>query len=290
MTTKNITLFALCCFSLFQVQAQDKFPLKFSEGGLIFIELQAQDSVKGTFILDTGAGIHVLSNGFFHKLQSKPAGFFAGFRHTGERVDFDLFEVPSLSIGKFRQQHPLVATWALLDSFHIDGIVSLKFFEKHPFTIDFKSKQLIFEGKNSLSALKRRGTIVPIRLHSDRGKSLDVFTNFMLNDSIKIECIVDTGSPTDVIDYRYLPFVGLDESSSNVQRKESKSVLGNVEYYYETKLSSIALFQGKGIRVGDHKVSFKKNLIYDGLIGTDFWRGRRVTFNIAEQYLIVNAN
>lgn len=299
MSTKNIILVALIflwivftssCFGFFQAQSQEKFPLKLSEGGLIFVEVQAQDSVKGTFILDTGAGIHVLSNRFFHKLQSKPAGFFTGFRHTGERIGFDLFEIPSFNIGPFRQQHPLVGTWALLDSFHIDGIVSLKFFENHPFTIDFKSKQLVFENQNSLGTLKSKGAIVPLRIHSDRGKSLDVFADFMLNDSIKIECIVDTGSPADAIDYRYMQFVGFHESSSGVQRKESKSILGNTEYRYETRLSSISLFQGNAIRVKDHKVSFKKNLIYDGLIGTDFWKGRRVTFNIAEKYLIVNSD
>ncbi|HEU4437125.1 MAG TPA: hypothetical protein VFR89_06640, partial [candidate division Zixibacteria bacterium] len=147
-------------------------PLKISEGGLILVNVLVADSVEGRFILDTGAGIHAISDALRRRLTAVPAGNFTGFRHTGERVDFELFQIPSLGIAGFQQENPLAASWSLLDSFKIDGILSLKFFEDRPFTLDFRDSVLIFETPQTLAGRLKTGQRIPIRLHDDRGKSL----------------------------------------------------------------------------------------------------------------------
>jgi len=127
---------------------QTRFPFRISEGGLILIQVTA-NGIKGEFILDTGAGIHVLSNVFLHKLSAQAAGHYTGFRNTGERIDFDLFQIRSLNIGKFRQENPVVAAWDVLDKFKIDGVLSAKFFEHHVVTLDFRRRELIFDNRQT---------------------------------------------------------------------------------------------------------------------------------------------
>ena len=265
-------------------------PLKISEGGLILVNVLVADSIEGRFILDTGAGIHAISDALRRRLTTVPAGNFTGFRHTGERVDFGLFQIPSLNIAGFRQEKPLAASWSLLDSFKIDGILSLKFFESHPFTLDFRDSVLIFETSQTLTDRAKKGQRTSIRLHDDRGKSLDLFVDVQAADSLKLECILDTGSPSSVLDARFMPTFGIDSTSKEVQKRTRKSLFGAVETEYIATVPSLSLWNAPSATTKDLRITFKPNLIYDGLLGTDFFMGRRVTFNIPERYILVETD
>jgi hypothetical protein len=157
-----------------------KFPFRLTEGNLILIKVTAGSDIEGIFILDTGAGLHLLSKRFLARLQSQRAGRFTGFRHTGERLDFDLFRIPGLRIGRFRQASPLVGVWAFLDTLNIDGILSAKFFEHFVVTLDYKEKQLIFENQGSLARILRGERQVPLEVARDRDVSLDLFVDVLM--------------------------------------------------------------------------------------------------------------
>ncbi len=282
-----LALFCISCGKGVQT-GKNTHPLKISEGGLILVDVFVADSVPARFILDTGAGIHVLSDGLRKRLRSVPAGRFTGFRHTGERVDFDLFQIPSLNIANFRQENPLAASWSLLDSFKIDGILSLKFFENHPFTLDLRDTVLIFETHRSLSDRLNRGRRAAIRVADDRGKSLDAFVDIQAADSLRLECILDTGSPATVLDARFMRAFAIDTTSKNVQKKTRQSLFGALETEYIATVSAISLWDVPSASAKNLQVTFKPQMIYDGLLGTDFLIGRRITFNIPEKYLIIN--
>jgi len=289
VVTSFFTLFFAGCNKRVQSKS-NTHPLKISEGGLILVNVLVADSIEGRFILDTGAGIHAISDALRRRLTTVPAGNFTGFRHTGERVDFGLFQIPSLNIAGFRQEKPLAASWSLLDSFKIDGILSLKFFEDRPFTLDFRDSVLIFETPQTLADRLKTGQRTPIRLHDDRGKSLDLFVDVQAADSQKLECILDTGSPSSVFDARFIPAFGIDTTSKEVQKRTRKSLFGAVETEYIATVPSISLWNVPSTTEKDFRVTFKPHLIYDGLLGTDLLMGRRVTFNIPERYILVGAD
>lgn len=289
VVTSFLSLFLAGCNKRVQSKSSTH-PLKISEGGLILVKVLVSDSIEGRFILDTGAGIHAISDGLRRRLSSLPAGNFTGFRHTGERVDFGLFQIPSLSIAGFRQEKPLAASWSLLDSFKIDGILSLKFFESCPFTLDFRDTILVFETRQTLADRIKKSQRVPIRLHDDRAKSLDLFVDVQAADSQKLECILDTGSPSSVLDARFMPTFDIDSTSKEVQKRTRKSLFGAVETEYIATVPSISLWNVPSATAKNFRVTFKPHLIYDGLLGTDFLLGRRLTFNIPEKYILVGTD
>ncbi len=270
--------------------AADRAPLKISEGGLVLVNVFVSDSIKARFILDTGAGINAVSDGLRRRLHSEPAGNFTGFRHNGERVDFELFQIPSLSLAGVRQENPLAASWPVLDSFGIDGILSLKFFENRSFTLDLGDSLLIFETRQTLADRLKTGQRAPIRLHDDRGKSLDLFVDVCAADSLRLECILDTGSPRSILDARFMRAFGIDTTSKNVQKRARQSLFGAVETEYIATVPSLSLWNVPSAAAKDLRVTFKPGLIYDGLLGTDFLIGRKVTFNIPERYLLVGTD
>lgn len=254
--------------------------LKITRDGLLLVTATAADTIGGNFIFDTGAGVHVLSNRLFKKLRSTPAGHFTGFRHTGERVDFELFQIEAFSMAGLREKHPLVAVWSALDSFQIDGILSMKFFEHQPVTIDLRDSVLVVETARSLERRMSVGTPLPLRVDDDRGIALDIFGNAQVGDSLKLECIIDTGSPSTILDARYMQALGIDSASEKVTRRVRKSNFGASETEYVAPIPFIALWGDPASAITNRRVVFKRNLIYDGLLGTSFLLGRSLTIDI----------
>jgi hypothetical protein len=280
-------LFASVCFGSTDNPSQTRFPFRVSEGGLILIQVTA-NGVKGEFILDTGAGIHVLSNGFLHKLSPQAAGRYTGFRNTGERIDFDVFQIASLSIGRFQQERPVVAAWEVLDKFKIDGVLSAKFFEHHVVSLDFKKHELVFENRQTLNRRLRQGRIIPLKVVEDRDKTLGLFVDLTVGDSVRCECELDTGfDGLLILDARFMKPLNLDENSASVKRMESKGITGLTEIRYQATVSDVSLLGAPEVKTEKPEVTFKGGLIYDGVVGTGFWLNREVTLDIPGRRLIV---
>lgn len=280
-------LFASVCFGSTDNRRQTRFPFRISEGGLILIQVTA-NGIKGEFILDTGAGIHVLSNGFLNKLSPQAAGHYTGFRNTGERIDFDLFQIASLSIGQFRQENPVVAAWDVLDKFKIDGVLSAKFFEHHVVTLDFKRRELIFEDRASLRQRVQQGRVVSLKLSQDRDKVLGLFVALSVGNALACECELDTGfDGLLILDARFMKPLNLDENSASVKRMESKGLTGLTEIRYRATVSNISLLGAPEVKMEKPEVTFKVGLIYDGVVGTGFWLNREVTLDLPSRRLIV---
>jgi hypothetical protein len=223
------------------------------------------------------------------KLSPKPAGHYTGFRNSGERIDFDLFQISSLNIGRFRQENPVVAVWEVLDKFKIDGVLSAKFFESHVFTLDFKRRELIFEDRTSLRQRLKEGRVTPVKISQDRDKVLGLFVDLSVGNGLRCECELDTGfDGLLILDSKFMNTLGLDESSPNVKRIESKSITGLTEIRYQSSVPNMMLLDAPEVKVEKAEVTFKERLIYDGVVGTKFWMNRQLTFDIPNRKLIVS--
>jgi hypothetical protein len=105
----------LACASDVVQKAPIRIPFTHSEGGQLMVSGSAGPGTQYSFVLDTGAGVSVLSKSLVEKLGGKPAGQFTGFRMTGERLDMQLYAIPELRVGPVVQAPALVAAWDVPD-------------------------------------------------------------------------------------------------------------------------------------------------------------------------------
>ena len=269
--------------------AQAEIPFTLMNNGLIIIQAAVEDSITGNFIFDTGAGIHVFSKKFSDKLNKKNAGFFTAFRSSGERLGFDIYTISSIGIGNTVERDPYICAWDVLDRLGIDGIISLKLFEEKPFTLDFINNKIIIENTGSLEKLSTEGITIPLKFQVYRDKAIDIFADFRLNDKVTAEFEIDTGAGKGLlIDARYMEILGIDSTSASVRKIQSRSLTGVTERSYITGIDKIALSASPGTGLLDPSVTFKKDLIYDGVIGVEFMMNKKITIDIPGKRLIIN--
>ncbi|MFC1726856.1 hypothetical protein ACFL4T_14635 [candidate division KSB1 bacterium] len=291
---KRIFYFAvLSLFLIFSntyIFAQDgKIPFEFLDSGHILIRAVVEDSINGNFVFDTGAGIHAFSKKFSDRINKKNTGFFTAFRSNGERLGLDIYTISSIGIGNTVERNPYICVWEALDNLGIDGIISLKLFEKQPFTLNFINKTIIVESPESLEKLSGKGITVPLELQVYRDKAIDIFAKFRLNDKVTAELEIDTGAGKGIlIDARYMKILGIDSTSASVKKIESKSITGVSEISYKTSINKIVLSGSPGISLSNPSVTFEKDLIYDGLIGVEFMLDKEVTIDIPGKRMIIN--
>jgi Aspartyl protease len=267
-------------------RAQSSIPFTVSpKTDLLELPVSTGGAEAGQFVLDTGAGITVLSQKLVDKLGGKPAGEFTGFRLTGERINLHVFVIPELRIGSVTEKNVEVAGWDGLDQFHLDGMISLDFFRNRPFTLDFKNSRFIFESPTTLARRKARATAIPVRFDDLRGMSLDLFAPFRIG-SHEAECEVDTGSQGYIVAIRYMALIDITPQSPGVVAHEYTTILGNKGTRYNAPLPSITLDDRPEIGIAPAHALFE-DIIYDCDVGIDFWKGRIVTFDIPRKQILV---
>lgn len=286
MKAKNmITLwlvFAAVCIG----SGQTAIPLVINDGGYIFVKATLNDSITGNFLLDTGGGMHVLSGKYFEKVKNhaKSAGYFTGFRHNGERLDSEIYTLSAISIEGLRQEKPLVGYYAPLDEYGMDGIISLKMFENQPVTIDFKNKQLIIETKESLQKLEKNAEVIPFTVQQYRDKALDIFIKICIN-GVPIEAEFDTGSGYNslIINPFFMEKLGIKKEDCKEQIHDKEKNRKD----YLTKIPAGTVCAVPGVNGKEVDVTFREGLIYEGLIGSGWFRGKKLTIDIPNRRMLV---
>jgi len=239
-------------------------------------------------ILDTGAGLDILAPSLIEKLQGKPAGQFTGQRMTGERIDVPLFTISELAIGPIARKDAVVGSFDALDKMHLDGIIAVNDFREQAVTFDFVNRVFVFETAKTLARRRAEGKSAPIQFDDQRGISLDVFAKFLIGNQPG-QCEIDTGSQNATVSMRYLAPLGIEKDGKNVRKHESATIAGAPEIRYNTRLPEISLAAGPEIRVRDASTSFS-NIIYDCNIGSEFWKDRALTIDIAHRELIASSS
>jgi hypothetical protein len=261
-------------------------PFTTNSDGFIVVPVTLGGSVPIHVIFDTGAGLDVLAPSLIEKVHGKPAGQFTGFRMTGERMDIALFIVPELSVGPVMKKDALVGSWDLLDKLHLDGIISLSDFRQQCFTFDFANKELIFETEETMIKRRAAGKSSPLQVDDQRGISLSMFARFLIADQPGL-CEIDTGSPTATVNTRYMTPLRIDKDAKDVRKREGRTVAGGMEIRYDTSLPELSLAAAPQISLVPAPVSFS-DIVYDCVVGVDFWHDRALTIDIANRQLIVS--
>ena len=220
------------------------------------------------------------------KVHGEPAGQFSGFRMTGERLDISLYRIPRLAIGPMEAKDVLVGSWDVLDKIHLDGIVSLSQFKDQPFTLDFGNKLLTFETAKTLAKRRANAVVAPVQLDDLRGISIDMFSQFLLAGHPG-QCEIDTGSPTSTLSTRYMKPLDVQEDGKDVRKVQRRTIAGVPEVRYDTHISEIALAASSKIRLAHPPVSFV-DVIYDCVVGVDFWAGKALTVDLPGRQIMVS--
>jgi hypothetical protein len=285
---KLLLAFALCTLALPMVAQSNGGTVAFTANsdGMPIIPVTVGEATPLTLILDTGAGLAVLAPSVIEKVHGVPAGQFTGFRMTGERLDIPLFTIPRLVIGPMEKKDVLVGSWDVLDKLHLDGIVSLSQFKDQPFTLDFGNKILTFETAKTLAQRRANAVVSPIQLDDFRGVSLDMFSQFLLAGRPG-QCEIDTGSPISTVNTRYMKALAIEPDSKDVRKVERKTIAGAPEIRYDTRLSEIALAASPKVDILHPQISFV-DVIYDCVIGVDFWSGKALTVDIPDRQIMVS--
>lgn len=273
----------------FSVKGQ-QYPIHITEEGHIIIQVTLSDSIKGNFILDTGAGINVLSARMFGRVKeyAQKSGYYTGFRHDGDRLDGEVFTIPSIAIDRFKQINPIVGVYPPLDDFGIDGLLSLKFFEHQPFSIDFKNGELSFLEKEEMQPTVDGAIRIPISVKQDANLLLDIFIPIRLNDEINMLAEFDTGSGYGayIINPEYVNDLRLDSALAKPQPYVTQ-LSGEERTDYIYTLKSIAVGETP-LRKENVKAIFREGLIYNALIGSGMFREKKITIDIPNRSFIVH--
>jgi len=275
----------------FNTYAQDIIPMDIFGNRFLIVDVLVNDSIKTKFILDTGNGIELVSAKFFDRIKgtAKPKGIFTGFQSVGSRIEVELFEVPSMQIGNYKKNNVVVIPYPPLDNADgIDGIVSMKFFEEQPFTMDFKAGKLILETATSLEKIARDAEVIPIFVHDNQGISLDIFLRLRLNHSVDIRAEFDTGTGIDVmINPYFFRALGIDVSSPNVKTEKFESENGHSQEKYTVVIPTIELVGSKLITQEKVSAVFLQEFIYEGLIGWQLFKNNLITIDYPKRRLMV---
>tara|TARA_R110002051_G_scaffold181774_1_gene251246 strand:+ start:14196 stop:15074 length:879 start_codon:yes stop_codon:yes gene_type:complete len=268
-----------------------EYPITITEEGHIFIEVTLNKNTKANFILDTGAGAIILSQKTFNKIKdsAKKAGFFKGFRFDGDRIDSELYKISSLSVGNEKLTDVITGVYPPLDQYGVDGLLSLKFFENKPFTIDFKNKTISFLTRKQVKVLAKQNTNIPIMLEIHRNISLDMFIPLQINNKVLVNALLDTGSGFGAlfVNQEFIKPLSLNPKEGKeaiytnpISGKKLKDCVFPVE--------SVKLLN-TNIKTKNtyNKIIFREGIIYEALIGSKLFKDAKITIEIQNKNMIV---
>ncbi len=278
-------LFAVATLALGLVPArglaEESIPFTVVDGGLVEIPGSLGGGPPVPLLVDLGAGVNVIPAADAARLHVVPGGHYTAWRMSGQRVDFSLGTLSSISIGSLRFDTPQVALWDGLDGKGIAGLISATAFRNGAVTFDFRNNVLTLEDAGSLARRKRDGVKAALVLDDDRGISLDLFARFAFANGVAGLCEIDTGSQGYFLDRRYAGDLGIDVQASKRVKIGGSGVDG-----YAAPIPTLALHDAGAVAAARPRAIFT-NLIYDCNVGNDFWKGRVVTFDIPGHALYV---
>ncbi|WP_158994369.1 retropepsin-like aspartic protease [Mucilaginibacter sp. L196] len=268
--------------------AQSSIPFTITAQGHIMVKASI-NGVEGNFIFDTGAGLTVITKAFASKINgaAKEDGGLTLFRATGEKMTVDLYKANILSLGSFVEQNPQLT---IVDAIfgEIDGLISLMSFRNQPFTIDYNKKQIVFETGETLAAIKKQGSIVPLQMDMSRDKTLDVFVYVVVNNKLTLQFCIDSGAGANIyrINGKYISALGVDTAAAVKTYHPSEFNPQIKTVIYSANLQSLAIKGFPAINVQNVKTQFIDGLIYDGIVWLS-WIGKQVTFDLPHSEMVV---
>lgn len=286
---KKLLVLVLLLFSFYYSDSQT-IPIRINEYGFIFVDVTLNNSIKAKFLFDTGGGVFIVSGKIYRQIENtvKSTGHLTGFRHDGERMDFEMMLFPSVTIGDYTAANVYGGVYPPFDEAEIDGVIPIKFFENQPVTVNFKDKTLTIETKEGLKEIENSAEQLPLILNTHLDYGLDIFVTVCLNDSIKIKAEFDTGSGFDalVINPFYIPRT-LRDTSALKSREYVTPLTGRKLTDRTGKINSVSYCGSTMLSTNDVSITFREGLIYEGLIGSGMFKDRILTIDIPNKRFLV---
>ena len=227
------------------------------DGGLIHVRASVDGQSPVSMLVDLGAGVDILSERLAHLVDVD--GKYTTMRLTGQRLDLPRGKVVSITLGNARIGERTVGVWnGLYRTLGVDGILSAEAFRDTATTIDFRNKQIIIEDAVTFPERKRTATYVPLLLQDDMNTALAIFARFDVGNGRSALCEIDTGRKDIVFD--------------------------NV--FAAKGIPSLELDGAPQTAIKQPPVKFD-NLIYDCMVGNDFWGGRTISLDTLNHALWV---
>ncbi|MBX9571446.1 MAG: retropepsin-like domain-containing protein [Candidatus Obscuribacterales bacterium] len=264
---------------------------------ILRVPVTVNGTVNTYFILDTGAGVNLISKELAEKLGAKKTGGYRGQRMSGQTIPIDMSRIDSLSFGGYTRKDLPMGLWNMKELFenepafaNIEGIVSLNFFKDCALTVDYQNNQAKVESSDSLAKLVSSGAVVPVKVSNKKKIDTSIMLRMQLPGDQNARCEVDTGSGSLILHTRYMKSLGIDPNSGSVKTNSGKDETGHSYTRYFTKLNAkIHPVDAPTIVHTEPNVQFQK-IIYDGLIGDEFLRNFTVTYDLPNSRMIFSKN
>ena len=144
----------------------------------------------------------------------------------------------------------------------------------------------MFETAKSLAQRRKAGKTSPLKFDELRGITLDLFSDFLIGNQTG-QCEIDTGSQNATVATRFMAPLAIDKDGKDVKKREQKNSDGVTAVRYKTTLPKIALAAAPQIAIANAPTTFA-DIIYDCVVGLDFWLGKVLTIDISGRQLIVS--
>ncbi|PWN69401.1 hypothetical protein C1631_015220 [Chryseobacterium phosphatilyticum] len=261
------------------VALAQKTPLQILPSGHMLVEAEIEGK-KGNFIFDTGAGINLLLGNFYKNLgQKETYNYLTAFRATGEKITVPLFKSKEITLNGKKFKDTWYATYDT-EIKGIDGLISLSMLYDTEFIIDYTTKELIFP-KEKLKSNK----VMDIQLSTNADQSLDISTYILLNNTYKINVLLDSGSGNDSFWFsdRLISTLGLKKENLKLLEQKSEFNPDLITKFYVGNIPSVST---SFATVEKPKVSFVEGLIYEGKTSIN-WLGKKLGFNLKEKKIYI---
>lgn len=256
-----------------------KTPLNILPSGHLLVQAEVEGK-KGNFIFDTGGGINLFLGNFSKNLAPKESyNFLTAFRATGEKMTVPLFKSKEVIVNGKQFKDTWYATHDM-EIKGIDGLLSLPMFYDTEFIIDYTNKELIFP-KEKLSGNK----VLDIQLSTNADQSLDISTYVLLNNTYRINVLLDSGAGNDSfwLSDRLMGTLGIKKESLQLIEKKSEFDPAIINKFYKGSVDAIS---NSFVKVDKPNVLFVEGLIYEGKTSIN-WLGKKLGFNLKEKKIYI---
>ncbi len=273
--------------------AEHGVPFSYAGRYLIKIPVTLNETHPTYFIFDTGIGVNLLSKSLCENFGCTIQSSHTGQRMSGQKITVPMSQINSLTFAGQKIESIPTGVWEMKgflppdeDCKNVEGFLSLGFFRKIPFTMDYKKKLFFIETAESLKVRKSKGFVIPITIDED-GPAVTIFMPLKLSDGSTIKVEIDLGGDILTLNRKLMPTVGADPKAKGVLIEKQKDETGHpyVRYYTGIK-GPIAPAAAPNLQQSNLKVMFQ-DIIYDGLIANDFMKRFTVTYDLANSEIIL---
>jgi hypothetical protein len=226
------------------------------------------------FILDSGIGLTLVRAGIEGCV---PTGStFTGKRMSGQEVTIPLATALSLAFAGIEARDTEVGLLNMSgfppELAQIDGFLSLGFFRRQPFTVNYQ-QAAIGDGRDTT------GARVPLRVELE-GPAVTAFTALTIPGGRTIEVELDMGSDVLILDEGFAAETGVQLDATDARQEEGVDETGNPYLRTFTRLKgSIQPAGAPDLAHNNPDVMFQR-IIHDGLLGHAYLSRYTVTWDI----------